>query len=161
MRRRVPTLLLAAILLFPMTAFTKVAQDGKEIDSQIRREGMEHSQIMHTMHFLTDVYGPRLTGTPNLKAAGEWVIKQMKEWGLENGHLEPWDFGHPGWLNERLTAHIISPVKDPLVCEVLSWTPSTKGTVTAKALQLILPEHPTQDQLTSCFAERRRLFRLT
>jgi carboxypeptidase Q len=149
MRRRVPTLLLAAILLFPMTASTKVAQDGKEIDSQIRREGMEHSQIMHTMHLLTDVYGPRLTGTPNLKAAGEWAIKQMRDWGLENGHLEPWDFGHPGWTNDHFTAHILSPVKDQVTCEVLAWTPGTDGTVTGQAFQMIPPEQPTQTQLTT------------
>ena len=64
MRRRVPTPALAAILIFPMTAFTKVAQDGKEIDSQDRREGMERSQITHTMHFLTD-----------LQAAPDWNSK--------------------------------------------------------------------------------------
>ena len=66
MRRRFLTLLLVTIVINPLTAFTRATQDGKEIDSQIRREGMEHSQIMHTMHFLTDVYGPRLTGGPNL-----------------------------------------------------------------------------------------------
>jgi hypothetical protein len=109
---------------------------------------MERSQIMKTMHMFTDVYGPRLTGSPNHKAAAEWAVKQMTAWGLENAHLEPWDFKHPGWLNERLTAHLISPVKDPLVCEVLAWTPSTKGTVQASAYQLVLPERPTQEQLT-------------
>jgi carboxypeptidase Q len=104
---------------------------------------------------LADVYGPRLTGSPNHKNAAEWAIKQMTSWGLENGHLEPWDFGHPGWLNERLTAHIISPVKDPLVCEVLAWTPSTKGTVQAKAVQVIVPERPNQDQLNIFFAGQK------
>ena len=82
---------------------------------------------MRTMHFFSDVYGPRLTGSPNHKAAAEWAVKQMTAWGFENAHLEPWDFGHPGWLNERLTAHLISPVKDPLVCEALAWTPGTNG----------------------------------
>ena len=73
----------------------------------------------------------------------EDAIKQMTDWGFENGHLEPWDFKHPGWLNERLTAHIVAPVKDSLVCEVLAWTPSTRGTVRAKAHQIVLPERPT------------------
>jgi hypothetical protein len=116
---------------------------------------MDRSQIMKTMHMLTDVYGPRLTGSPNHKNAAEWAIKQMTAWGLSNGHLEPWDFGHPGWLNERLTAHIISPVKDPLVCEVLAWTPSTRGTVQAKAVQVVLPERPSQEQLNIFFAGQK------
>jgi hypothetical protein len=79
----------------------------------------------------------------------------MTSWGLSNAHLEPWDFGHVGWLNERFTGHIISPVKDVLTCEVLSWTPSTRGPVTAKAYQLILPDRPNQDQLNAFFASQK------
>src|SRR5687767_15930574 len=81
---------------------------------KIRQEATARSQILQTLHVLTDVYGPRLTGSPNLKAAGEWAIEQMHAWGLKQGHLEPWDFNREGWTNERLTAHLISPVKDAL-----------------------------------------------
>lgn len=126
-----------------------------DIHTRIRKEGMEHSQILKTMHMLTDVYGPRLTGSPNHKRAAEWAIKQMQDWGFVNGHLDPWDFKHPGWLNERLTAHVVSPVKDALVCEVLAWTPSTRGTVRSKAYQLVLPERPTQEQLDAAFAKEK------
>jgi carboxypeptidase Q len=93
---------------------------------------------------LTDVYGPRLTGSPNFKAAADWTVKQMTSWGFKNAHLEPWDFGHPGWLNERLSAHIVSPVKDALVCEALAWTPGTNGAVAGQAVQIVLPERPTK-----------------
>jgi carboxypeptidase Q len=142
-RRVVALLLIVSLLSVPVAA-----QNGSgDLLSRIRKEAMERSQIMNTMHMFTDVYGPRLTGSPNHKAAAEWAVKQMTSWGLENAHLEPWDFNHPGWLNERLTAHLISPVKDPLVCEVLAWTPSTKGTVQAKALQLVTPTRVTQEQL--------------
>lgn len=79
----------------------------------------------------------------------------MTEWGLQNAHLEPWDFGHPGWLNERLTAHMIAPVKDVLTCEVLAWTPSTRGVVRAKTYQMILPERPSQEQLTAFFEKEK------
>jgi hypothetical protein len=143
-RRVVALCLILSMLSLPIAA----QNGGGDMLSRIRKEAMERSQIMKTMHMFTDVYGPRLTGSPNHKAAAEWAVKQMAAWGLENAHLEPWDFKHPGWLNERLTAHLISPVKDPLVCEVLAWTPSTKGTVQAKAYQLVLPERPSQEQLT-------------
>ena len=144
LKRRVIALsVILALLSLPLAA-----QDGSgDMLTRIRKEAMDHSQIMKTMHVFTDLYGPRLTGSPNHKAAADWAVKQMTAWGLENAHLEPWDFKHPGWLNERLTAHLISPVKDPLVCEVLAWTPSTKGTVQASALQLVVPEKVTQDQL--------------
>ena len=67
-----------------------------EVNARSARKDASDSQILRTMHYLTDVYGPRLTGSPNHKAAAEWAIKQMTEWGLTNGRLEPWDFGHPG-----------------------------------------------------------------
>ena len=124
-------------------------QSDKDLLERIRKEERDNSQIMKTMHMFTDVYGPRLTGSPNHKAAAEWAVRQMTAWGLSNAHLEPWDFGHVGWLNERFTGHMISPVKDVLSCEVLSWTPSTRGPVTAKAYQMILPDRPSQDQLTA------------
>ena len=144
LKRRV----VAQLLILSLLAVPVAAQNGSgDMLSRIRKEAMERSQIMKTMHMFTDLYGPRLTGSPNHKAAADWAVKQMTAWGLENAHLEPWDFKHPGWLNERLTAHLISPVKDPLVCEVLAWTPSTKGTVQAKALQLVLPDRPSQEQL--------------
>src|SRR5213594_976344 len=138
--------LVATLLCLPLVA---QSQSDKDLLERIRQEERNNSQIMKTEHMFTDVYGPRLTGSPNHKAAAEWAITQMTAWGLRNAHLEPWDFGHVGWLNERFTGHIISPVKDVLTCEVLSWTPSTRGVVRAKAYQMILPERPSQDQLTA------------
>jgi hypothetical protein len=116
---------------------------------KIRQEAMSRSLILSTVHVLTDVYGPRLTGSPNLKAAGEWAVQQMTSWGLKNGHLEPWDFGYAGWANERTTAHITSPVKDALVVEVLAWTPSTTGVARGQAVQITLPTRPTATDLAS------------
>jgi carboxypeptidase Q len=120
-----------------------------EIMWKIRREETEHSQILRTLHYLTDVYGPRLTGSPQYKAAADWCVGQFTEWGLTNAHLEPWDFGHPGWSNERLSVHLVSPVKDALVVEALAWTPGTNGRVRGQAVQVIPPERPTQEQFTA------------
>jgi carboxypeptidase Q len=116
---------------------------------KIRQEGTSNSRILNTLHVLTDVYGPRLTGSPNLKAAGEWAIEQMHSWGLKNGRLEPWDFARDGWTNERLTAHILSPAKDALVVEALAWTPGTQGVVRGQAMQMTLPQRPTREVLTA------------
>lgn len=126
-----------------------------EMQWKIRREASEHSQIMRTLHFLTDVYGPRLTGSPNLKAAQDWVVKETTAWGLKNAHLEPWSFGHPGWVNERLSMHAIAPFKDALVVEALAWTPGTNGAVTASVVQLVPPTRPTKDELARYFDEHR------
>ncbi len=127
----------------------------KDIEWKIRREATDHSQIMHTMHFLTDVYGPRLTGSPNLKAAQDWVVKETTAWGLKNAHLEPWTFGHPGWVNERLSVHALSPFKDSLVTEALAWTPGTSGPVSAQVVQIITPPSPTKEVLQKFFDDNR------
>ena len=123
-----------------------------EINAKIRKEGMDNSRIMRTLHYLTDVYGPRLTGSPNLKAAGEWVIKETASWGFTNGHLEPWDWGKPGWTNDFASVAVTSPFKDKLEFEVLAWTPGTNGTVKAKAFNLIPPDQPTKEELEGYLA---------
>ena len=115
---------------------------------KIRQEATTNSHILRTVHVLTDRYGPRPTGSPNLKAAGEWAIKQLESWGLRHGRMEPWDWGNPGWLNERLSAHIVSPVSDHLVAEALAWTPGTNGPVRAAAVQITLPVRPTKQELS-------------
>lgn len=117
------------------------------VNTRIRAEARERSHIMRTLHTLTDVYGPRLTGSPNHKAAAEWTVAEMQRWGFDRGFLEEWDFGHPGWLNERLSVHVVSPVKDALVAEALAWTNGTNGPVRAAVTQLVLPERPTAADL--------------
>jgi len=94
LNRRVLALgLIATLLSLPLFA---QSQSDKDLLERIRKEERDNSQLMKTEHMLTDVYGPRLTGSPNHKAAAEWAIRQMTAWGLSNAHLEPWDFGHVG-----------------------------------------------------------------
>ena len=127
------------------------AQPQTDISAQIRKEGMENSQIMRTLHYFSDVHGPRLTGSPNHKAAADWAIKQMLAWGFDNARLEAWDFGHPGWVNERASGFLTAPAQDSLVFEVLAWTPGTNGAVKGQAFQFSLPPRPTQEELTAYF----------
>jgi hypothetical protein len=114
----------------------------QDINAKIRAEGTANSKVMWIAHHLTDVYGPRLTGSPNLENAGKWAIATMESWGLTNGKMEPWNWNHEGWLNEEATGSIVAPVKDNLVFEVEAWSPSTNGVVTAPAIHLRVPTTP-------------------
>jgi carboxypeptidase Q len=143
---------IALTAAFPFAAQQSGTIGDRDISERIRQDEASKSQVMRTLHFLADVYGPRLTGSPNHKAAAEWAVKQMTGWGLTSGHLEPWDFGHPGWVNERLSVHVTSPIKDALVVEAVAWTPATNGTVTARTFQINLPEGPPPAQTSA--AER-------
>src|ERR1700704_6592567 len=86
-RRTLALSLIVTLWFLPLVAQTSA---DKYLLERIRKEEKDNSQIMKTMHMLTDVYGARLTGSPNHKNAAEWAIKQMTAWGLEKGHLEPW-----------------------------------------------------------------------
>jgi hypothetical protein len=148
-------LLVSAACLVGAAAFSAEERLDHDVFWKIRQEGTNNSRILQTLHVLTDVYGPRLTGSPNLKAAGEWAVDQMQKWGLGNGRMEPWDFGRAGWSNERLSAHIVSPVKDALVAEVLAWTPGTSGVARGRAIQIAPPQRPTRDELAAYFEKTR------
>ncbi len=142
---------LSVSLNFLVPALAQTAPDRQSVQAQIRKEGMENSQIMKTLSVLTDRYGPRLTGSPNHKAAAEWAAKQMLSWGFSAARLEPWNFGHPGWMNEHASGFLTSPISDNLTFEVLAWTPSTNGAVSGEAFSLVVPDRPTQQELTSYF----------
>jgi hypothetical protein len=152
--------MLTALLLPLVTAAQQTAP--ADVNAAIRKEGMENSRIMNTMHYFTDLYGPRLTGSPNHVNAAKWAAEEMKRWGFDNTALEPWDFGHPGWVNERNTGMMLSPVADTLTYEVLAWSPSTNGPVTGEAVHIVVPQfpaaenprvmqNPTQAELTAYF----------
>jgi carboxypeptidase Q len=122
------------------------APGTSEMNAQIRAEETNNSKIMWIIHEVADVYGPRVTGTPNLKAADDWAVKTMTSWGLENAHLEPWTFQPPsaatpvpGWENMELVAEAVGPFHGQLMVKPLAWTPSTKGMVTAQVVMLEPP----------------------
>jgi carboxypeptidase Q len=122
------------------------APELSEVYAQIRAEETNNSRIMWIIHEVADVYGPRVTGTPNLKAAEDWAVNTMTSWGLANAHLEPWIFQPPsaatpvpGWENVELLAEAVTPFRRPLMVEPLAWTPSTKGVVTAQVVLLDPP----------------------
>ncbi len=81
-------------------------------------------------------------------------VQGEPSWGtmIDDAKLEPWDFGHPGWVNDRASGFITAPVKDNLTFEVLAWTPSTKGTAIGSAFNLILPDRPPQTELDTFLA---------
>jgi carboxypeptidase Q len=104
---------------------------------KIKDEGLQRSKVMEIESYLTDVYGPRLTGSPNIKEAADWAQKTMKEWGLMNVHVETWPFGR-GWQNQRFTASAVTPRAYPLIAYPKAWTPGTNGPVTGDAVIAVI-----------------------
>jgi len=140
-----PSILLPLLVMavWPLPGGAQEAIDPA-VNARIRTEALEHSQVMATLHVLTDGFSPRLTASPTYKAAADWAVSRLASWGLANAHLEAWPFPHPGWANVRCTAHAEAPYQSHLGVEVLSWTPSTQGVAKGAAFLLTVPEEPTE-----------------
>ena len=134
------TAVLAVLLALPLAAEWPVAEKI-DLDAmyRIKDEGLQHSHVMEIESYLTDVYGPRLTGSPNIKEAGDWARKTMLDWGLSNVHQETWPFGR-GWQNQKTLIMATTPRAYPLIAYPKAWTPGTKGPVTADALIAVISE---------------------
>jgi hypothetical protein len=119
-------------LLIPLLALAPNAaaraQDPAVL-ARIRDEGMNHSRALELFDHLTNVIGPRLTGSPAFKQAVDWAAKSLRDYGLANVHLEAWPFGR-GWTLEGQTAEMTAPRYMPLIAYAEAWSPSTSGEVT-------------------------------
>jgi hypothetical protein len=96
--------------------------------SRIRAEAMDRSQAMDHLWWLSEVYGPRATGTPAFEAASQWAMKRFGEWGLANVHQERFPFGQ-GWTIERFSVHLVAPQTQVFIGQPRWNSPSTDGPV--------------------------------
>src|SRR5262249_43522165 len=127
MNRIISTILLFALIFaFPAQAQEPVDQS---VIARIKQEGFQHSQVMETIFYLTDVHGPRLRGSPNYRAAADWAVRTLAAWGLSNAQLEPGGFTGRGWAVNRFNVEMIAPQYQHLIAYPLAWSPATQGAV--------------------------------
>ena len=96
--------------------------------------GRGPSRVMDIVYSLTDRYGPRLTNSPQFRAAGQWAAGQLKEWGLSNIQLEKWSSDMPGWQCTYFAGSMVEPVYQALIGAPVAWTGGTNGAVTGEAI---------------------------
>src|SRR4026207_1196097 len=95
MRRTLRSLALSAgtaVLAMALPLGAASEKIDYEAITKIKQQGMlpQNSKVMEIASWLTDVLGPRLSGSPNTQKAGEWTVAKMKEWGIQNVALERW-----------------------------------------------------------------------
>jgi len=140
-RSTTPTLLIVlgyGLLVpgFPVAAAdTSRERTIEEAVARIRDEGLNRSQAMATLAWLTDVIGPRLTGSPQLKQANEWTRDRMISWGLTNARLEGFYFGR-GWSLKRFSAQVVEPYCFPVVAWPKAWCGGLDWPVVAEVVHL-------------------------
>lgn len=131
--------MLIAAALLAAASFATVAQgaeaDGPSVIAAIKAEGLRSSEAAVTFHTLTDVIGPRLTGSPAHVRAAHWAAGRLKAYGLRDARLEAFRFG-AGWSLEKFTAEMTAPRYMPLVAYAQAWSAATSGVVTGTPVYL-------------------------
>ncbi len=135
LRRSAALVLLLIFLASPATLLaqtqTAPAPDPNDPIQRIKDEGMNRSQVMQTLSYLSDVIGPRLTASPGMKRANEWTRDQLTKWGLQNAHLAPWGPFGRGWSLKRFSAQVTEPLAIPLIAYPKAWSPGFASPITA------------------------------
>jgi len=136
LRRSTALVLLLILFVSPLTVLAQQqtqapAPDANDPVQRIKDEGMNRSQIMQTLSYLSDVIGPRLTASPGMKRANEWTRDQLTRWGLQNAHLESWGPFGRGWTLKRFSAQVTEPTAFPVIAYPKAWSPGLDAPLTA------------------------------
>ena len=124
-----------AALLTASSVLLAAQQDSQSMIAAIKAEGLRSTEATVLFHTLTDMIGPRLTGSPAHVQAAHWAAERLKAWGLDNPRLEPFQFGR-GWSLEKLTVEMTAPRYMPLIGYAEAWSPATSGVLTGTPVYL-------------------------
>ena len=122
-------ILAAVLLLAPASTVSRAQTLDLNSLYRIKQEAFQNSQVMDHLFYLTDVYGPRLTGSPGYRQAAAWAVKRYHDFGIDNTALDPWEGVERGWSCTRFEAHLEKPTYAPLIGFALPWSPGTRGAV--------------------------------
>jgi len=145
LRRCSAVVLLVILLASPVTLLAQnpagatpqqPQPDPNDPIQKIKDEGLNRSQVMQTLSYLTDVIGPRLTASPNMKRANLWTRDQLTKWGLQNAHLEAWGPFGRGWSLKRFSAQVVEPQAIPLIAYPKAWSPGFAAPITAEVVYI-------------------------
>lgn len=141
----------ALAILALLLSSTTVSQERSPVDTtlihRIKQEGMEHSRIMETLSWLTDVHGPRLTGSPQFRSAARWAMHRLSEMGLSDVHMEGTPHVVKGWTLNRYYAMVTAPVAFPIISFPKAWSPPTNGRIRGR----VMVGDPVNDSVLSTY----------
>jgi hypothetical protein len=150
-------------LAFCLISLTLCAQDKADLAvvQRIKTEAFQNSKVMDHLFWITDVYGPRLTGSPGLTAAANWTVKRLKEYGIEDAAIQPWGKFGRSWRLTKFSISIQEPEYAPLIGFPLAWSADTKGPlVTEPVLAPLkitdrLDRKKTEEELEAYFQQQK------
>src|ERR1700744_4458001 len=126
----------ALLVASTMSAFAQNDTPDAAMTAKIREEGLNLSQVLDIAFHLTDVSGPRLSGSPGLKRAQDWAMNQLKTWGMVNAKREVWGKFGKGWEIQKNYVAMTTPYYHALIGIPKAWTPGTNGPIKAEVVYL-------------------------
>jgi carboxypeptidase Q len=127
--------LLSALLLAVPLLAQEARSDRPDLSliGRIKTESFDNSQVMDTLGYLTDVYGPRLTASPEFRQAADWAVKRLESYGVQDARLEKWGPFGRSWSLKQYALEMIEPRYALLDAAPLAWSDSTpRGAVTGE-----------------------------
>jgi len=122
------------LLMFLLPAAWGQARADLSIVGRIKAEAYDRSKVMDHLSYLSDVYGPRLTGSPEFNQAADWAAGRLREYGLSEVHLEPWGPFGRSWSVQQWSVELVEPRYAPMNATPLAWSMSTDGPVTGEVI---------------------------
>ena len=117
-----------AVILLPASAQSALEPIDQKAVDMIRAEGLENSNVMNYMSWMTDVYGARLTGSPALDAASDWAVNTLSDMGLVNAHKSEWGPFGKGWTLKHFNIEAKSDYgMFSIIGYPKAWSPGTNG----------------------------------
>lgn len=133
--QRLKTILATYLLMVSALLFSQEFLDDKTL-SIIKKHGMEKSEVLDIAGWMTNIYGPRLTGSPMLDKATDWALQTLNKWGLHNVHTETWGPFGQGWELQHFSVHVIQPNYFPVLAYPKAWSPSGSGPLEGEVIFL-------------------------
>ena len=123
-----------------VVAVVEPRPDAVDLDAvyRIKDEGLQRSEVMDTAWYLTDVYGGRLTNSPGMRAAADWAVTRLREWGLTSVQKAAWGPFGRGWVNDRIAVSEVAPLSGSIPAFARAWTPGTSGQVSGDVLLVVI-----------------------
>lgn len=115
------------ITAFLLVGFTALSQTKSIALAKINTEGFQKSRVMSLIGDLSDVYGPRLTGTNQYYTAAEWAKKTMENWGADKVYFENYCNDCMGWEVKSFNVEMTAPAYMKIQAYPYAWTESSNG----------------------------------
>ena len=88
-------------------------------------QALDHSEVMQNLQHLSDVIGPRLSGSAAMRQANDWTAERFRAYGL-TAALEPYQFGVT-WERGPISLRLLAPFPRAIAGQSWAWTVGTGG----------------------------------